>query len=179
MTATERAASIRPRDEGRSLLLVVARLLIIGLLLAMVGACVSAAGAPLIGVVDDWGRVDEAASRIASWEYLLVVLVAVLLARGGRASGAVGVLVAAVVESIVVIVAALVGILGVLERKIETPMTTEYYTGVERVGEIAIDVGVAIAAAGLVAFAVSSLRSARRSVQSDEVEDPRPAAGAG
>jgi hypothetical protein len=179
MVESESGDSVRSRDVGRSVTLALAWLLVVGLLVTVVGACVSAAGAPQIGVVDDWGRVDEAAGRIASWEYLLVILVAVGLVRSRRAGGAAGMLVVAIGESAVLLIAALAGIAGVLERKVETPLTTEYYTGAERIGEIATYVGVGIAAAGVLVFAATSLRVARRASSSDQVEDPGPAAVAG
>jgi hypothetical protein len=174
--AAARPESRRPAGVGTGLVVAVVWLLVLGVLVTIVGRCVSAAGVPELGVVDQWSRVDEATHGVAAWELLVAVLVAALLARSVRERASIrAALVIALVDAVAIVAGALVGIVGVLQRKIDTPMTTDYYGTVERVGEILGFLAVAAAGVAVAAF----VATARSSGRSDEVEDPGPAAVAG
>lgn len=180
--AMARGASdgVRPRPRrggvGADLVVALVWLVVVGVLVTIVGRCVSAAGVPELGVVDQWSRVDEATHGVAAWELLVAVLVAALLARSLRERPSIrAALVVAGVDAVVIVVGALVGVVGVLQRKIDTPTTTAYYGTVERVGEILGFLAVAAAGVGVTAF-IAMTRSSR---VSDEVEDRRPATSAG
>lgn len=151
-------------------LAVVAVLLLLGSLVAVAGICVSAAGAPEIGVVDDWGRVDEAAGRVASWELVLVVLAATLLVAWAARQTAVSsvgarwqrtALVIALVEVVVIVGAAIAGALALFERTFVGPPTTSLYSDTEQIGESAAYAGVLLAIIAVGFLIVSELRRGR------------------
>jgi len=140
---------------------IVAFLLLVGVLVAIAGICISAAGAPEIGVVDTWGRVDEAAGRVATWELVLVVLAAVLLATKGDGKKR-ATLILALVEAVVFATAAVAGALAVFERSFQpdgTPVPTHYYSDAEKIGESAVYAGVLLAVAAVGFLAVRQLRA--------------------
>jgi hypothetical protein len=142
---------------------VAALLLLVGVAVSAIGAAVSAGGAPQIGVIDDWGRIDEFASRVAGWEYVLAVAVAALLVvpTWSGSGSAVGpsrrsrlVLFGVLAELSVVAVTAGLGIAAVYSRSTDTSElggvgTTRYYTSTEQLGETIVYAGVMLAIAGL------------------------------
>lgn len=142
-----------------------------GSVITIVGVSISAAAAPKIGVVDRWGRIDDIGSRVASWEYVLVIAVAgglLAWARGlgqataSRVTTATRVLFATNLS--LVVVAAVAGTLALFERTGSTLDGTgsavSYYTGGERVGETVVYLGIVVAAVGVAVFARRGLRSA-------------------
>lgn len=153
-------------------------LLVVGVLVTIVGRCVSAAGVPAVGVVDDWSRVDEATHGVAEWELLVALLAATFLVRWPHVLGAPRsartALVVALVDGLLIVAGALVGIVGVLQRKIDVPGVSDYYGDTERIGEILVFVAVAAVGVGVVAFVIDTRRRLRAS-GSDQVEDSGPA----
>jgi hypothetical protein len=144
--------------------------LLAGSVMTIVGVSVSAASAPKIGVVDAWGRIDDIASRVASWEYVLLIAVAsglLVWTRGsaeatGRMATATRVLLATNLS--VIVVAAVAGIIAVFARTGSTLDGTgsgvDYYTGGEKIGETVVYVGIVVALVGVAVFA-RRLRAAR------------------
>jgi hypothetical protein len=172
-------APARPRLAGRDAIFeVVALLLVIGVAISMVGACVSAAGVPSIGIIDTWGRIDEAASRIASWEYVAAVagavLFLVLACAGERAPTRRSrrVAVAITVELALLAVGAAIGIPALTQRQavpsdFQGFVTERYYTNGEQLGETVVYVGLLVAIAGLF-LVVRPLLSRNRSRRDGE-----------
>ena len=149
-----------------------ALLMMLGLLIAIIGESISAAGAPQIGVVDEWGRIDEAVSQIASWQYLLVGIAALALLGGFRAGRAdLGdsrtrrlAWLALGAELAALAAAAAVGIAALFERTADADVlggvgVSDYYSGTERIGETLAYVAIMIVAVGLVASVVHHLQA--------------------
>jgi hypothetical protein len=150
-----------------------ALVLMLGVLVAVVGECISAAGAAEIGVVDSWGRIDEAVSQIASWQYLLVVAAAAFLLLGdfgaeridlqsipGRRFACSGV----IVELAVLTVAAVVGMVAVFQRTSDANAVggvgvSDYYSQTEKIGETVAYTAIVVVAIGLLVFVSRGLRS--------------------
>ncbi|MEX0664286.1 MAG: hypothetical protein WD598_05875 [Acidimicrobiia bacterium] len=150
-----------------------ALVLLIGVLVATVGESISAAGAPEIGVVDSWGRIDEAVSQIATWQYLSVVGAAafVLLGRFGferidlesmssRRVAWLGV----VVELVALATAAVVGMVAVFQRTSDADAVggvgiSDYYSQTEKIGETVAYAAIVIIAVGLLTFVTRGLRT--------------------
>ncbi len=157
-------------------------LLVAGVFVTIVGRCVIAAGTPALGVVDDWSRVDEATHGVAAWELLVALLAATFLVRWPHVLGAPrsarAAMVVALLDALVIVAGALVGIVGVLQRKVDIPGVTDYYGATERVGEILVFVAIAAVGVGIVAFVIDTRRRLRAG-GSDEIEDPGPPAVAG
>lgn len=149
-----------------------ALLLLVGLLLTVVGESISAAGAPEVGVVDAWGRVDEAVSRIADWPLLLVAILAALTmfgglrhepvsmeARNGRVAW-----IGAIAALGVLAVASVVGIAATSERVAHAGAvggegSVDYYSGTEVAGEAIGYVAILLVAIGIAAMLVKNHRS--------------------
>jgi hypothetical protein len=142
---------------------IAALLLLVGVLVAAIGAAVSAAGAPKIGVVDGWGRIDLFAARVAGWEYVLGIGVAELLVIRARGQRTRLVLYAVLAELSLVALIAGLGIAAVFQRRSdERPIggsgTLRYYTSTEQIGEVIVFVGVLLAICGLAWLALHVAR---------------------
>jgi hypothetical protein len=146
--------------------------LLAGSVITIVGVSISAASAPKIGVVDTWGRIDDIASRIASWEYVLLIAVAsgllVWAHSAGQAAGrlATATRVLLATNLSVIVVAAVAGIIAVFTRTGSTLDGTgsgvDYYTGGEKAGETVVYLGIVVAIVGVAIFARRVLRPATR-----------------
>jgi len=149
-------------DDGWKLLL--AAVLLVGGVVAIVGESISAAGAPEIGVVDDWGRIDEAVSQIATWPYVLVVASAAMLVLGGPISGGVDLAssrlarvawVAALVEFTAIGLAAVVGMVAVFLRQSDADAVggvgvSDYYPETEKIGETVVYAAIVLVVVALI-----------------------------
>lgn len=138
--------------------------LLVAALVSIVGIVVSALAAPQPGVFDDWGRIDDIGSRVASWEYVLVALAGGLMVAFGHDRARVRrVLWLTLIYLAVLAVAALVGVIAVLERQTlqldGLRPTIPYYTPNEQLGEIVVFAGLLVAIAGIgIAVAVELRR---------------------
>ena len=157
-----------------------ALVLLLGVLIAIIGESISAAGAPEIGVVDAWGRIDEATSQIASWQYLLVVGAAAFVLFGGFGAdrfdreatprwrvASHGV----ITELAALAVAAVVGMVAVFERTSDANAVggvgvSDYYSETEKIGETVAYAAIVIVAVGLLAFMLRGQRSKDASPES-------------
>lgn len=161
--------SVNAEDERR---IWFALLLLTGLLVAVVGESISAAGAPEVGVVNAWGRIDEAVSRIADWPLLLVAILAALTVLGGfrLEPVAVGVRNArvawiGVIAALgVLAVASVVGMVAVFERIADAGAiggvgSVGYYSESEKIGESVAYAAILLVAIGVGVRVVQSLRS--------------------
>jgi hypothetical protein len=145
--------------------------LLAGVLIAIVGECISAAGAPEIGVVDGWGRVDEAVSQIATWQYLLVVVAAFVL-LGGSGADRFGtdapsrraVWWGVVIELTALAAAAVVGMVAVFERTSDANEVggvgfSDYYSQTEKIGETVVYSAIVLVAAALLVLVVRETKT--------------------
>jgi hypothetical protein len=150
--------------------------LLVAALVTIVGIVVSATGAPDPGVFGDWGRVDDIARRVASWEYVLVAVVAVVILLRGGAGATKVVLAVALGYLAVLAIAAVLGVLAVFERQTLQPDGTrpplDYYTSQERIGEIIVFAGLLAAIVVTAGVAVTALRR-----RGDAGVQPTPAPG--
>ncbi len=146
----------------RPLLELVALLVFVASLLTVVGICISASGS---SDVNFWARVDEVASRVAAWEYLLVLALGlgfVLALRvlfewpadmpAGRARA---VLVLGLVNAGAIAAAAVMGTIALFFAKYEFGGFGDehIYDGVKRGGEFVAYVGIVLAVTALTVLA--------------------------
>lgn len=145
-----------------------ALVLVVGVLVAIVGECISAAGAPEIGVVDTWGRIDEAVNQIAAWPYLIAAGAGAILLLGGRAretSKAMRVAWVGVILMLVAIaIAAKVGIVALFKRVSNADAvggvgTSDYYSETERIGEAIVYAAIVLVVAGLLLRVIRAQRT--------------------
>ena len=147
----------------------------VGALVAVIGAGVSAEGAPEIGVIDGWSQVDLFSAEIASFGFVALVGGAALLLVAPRLDGtpspashpniSASAFIIVLSDLAVLVGAALAGVVAVLERKSEAPdgsrPLTEYYTDSEKVGEIVEYAGIVLIALVVGWYAVRAARTAR------------------
>jgi hypothetical protein len=145
--------------------LLLAGALLVGAPLASIGETIGAFGAPKLGVVDDWGRIDEAARQVAAWPYLLALVLVVILLHAITTADAAphGLWLAVGIELVLFVAACILGIVALSKRLADEPEPgtagRSYHTDGEVTGETITYVALILVALVMIGVVSQHLRA--------------------